>query len=142
MIQITELHFRQSPAPDFAAVKARAQEILRSELDSSDPRELDETFVMLSQRNLFCCLMAMACLAFALALTPLAAATEPMLTSPEGFSITPPDGWTVVSKNTAQQMAVIRKFHTIHTGFPDERYASFETFAEMLTAVLHEQQTL
>jgi len=35
-----------------------------------------------------------------------------------------------------------RKFHTIHMGFPDERYASFETFAEMLTAVLHEQQTL
>jgi len=35
-----------------------------------------------------------------------------------------------------------RKFHTIHMGFPDDRYASFGTFAEMLTTVLREQQVL
>lgn len=35
-----------------------------------------------------------------------------------------------------------RRFHTINIGFPDERFASFDSFAEMLAAVLHEQQVL
>jgi hypothetical protein len=35
-----------------------------------------------------------------------------------------------------------RKFHTIHMGFPNERYASFDTFEELLNTVLREQQVL
>jgi len=33
-----------------------------------------------------------------------------------------------------------RRFHTITMGFPDERQASFQTFEEMLSTVLKEQQ--
>jgi hypothetical protein len=33
-----------------------------------------------------------------------------------------------------------RRFHTINMGFPDERFASFQTFEEMLSTVLTEQQ--
>ena len=33
-----------------------------------------------------------------------------------------------------------RRFHTITMGFPDERQASFQTFEEMLSTVLREQQ--
>ena len=46
MIQITELHYRQSPTCDYAAIKARAQEILESNLDSPDPREVDKAFLI------------------------------------------------------------------------------------------------
>jgi hypothetical protein len=46
MIQITELHFRRTPACDYAAVKARAQEILESDLDAPDPREADKAFII------------------------------------------------------------------------------------------------
>jgi hypothetical protein len=46
MIQITELHFHRSPACDFAAVMTRAQEILESDLDSPDPREAHEAFLI------------------------------------------------------------------------------------------------
>jgi hypothetical protein len=35
-----------------------------------------------------------------------------------------------------------RRFHTINMGFPDERLASFGSFAELLAAVLREQQVL
>lgn len=41
MMQNTELHFHRSPMRDYAAVKARAQEILESDLDS---QEADRTF--------------------------------------------------------------------------------------------------
>jgi hypothetical protein len=46
MMQITELHFRRTPSCDYAAVKARAQEILESDLDSPDPREADQAFLI------------------------------------------------------------------------------------------------
>jgi hypothetical protein len=46
MLQITELHFRRTPACDYAVVKARAQEILESDLDSPDPREADKAFLI------------------------------------------------------------------------------------------------
>ncbi len=45
-MQITELHFRRTPTCDYAAVKARAQEILESDLDSPDPREADKAFLI------------------------------------------------------------------------------------------------
>jgi len=35
-----------------------------------------------------------------------------------------------------------RRFHTINMGFPDERFESFDTFEEMLLAVLRGQQAL
>ncbi|MBL8798445.1 MAG: hypothetical protein JNM56_31410 [Planctomycetia bacterium] len=35
-----------------------------------------------------------------------------------------------------------RRFHTINMGFPDERFASFGSFEELLAAVLHDQQVL
>ncbi len=35
-----------------------------------------------------------------------------------------------------------RRFHTINMGSPDERFASFDTFDEMLLAVLREQCVL
>jgi hypothetical protein len=35
-----------------------------------------------------------------------------------------------------------RRFHTISMGFPDERFASFESFAELLATVFQEQQVL
>jgi hypothetical protein len=46
MMQITELHFRRPPSCDYAAVKARAQEILQNDLDSSDPKEADKAFLI------------------------------------------------------------------------------------------------
>ena len=46
MMQITELHFRRIPACDYAAVKARAQELLESDLGSSDPGESDKAFLI------------------------------------------------------------------------------------------------
>jgi hypothetical protein len=52
MIQMTELHFRQTPARDFAAVKARAQEILQSELDSSDPHDADKAFLIFHKSHI------------------------------------------------------------------------------------------
>ena len=35
-----------------------------------------------------------------------------------------------------------QRFHTINMGFPDERFAAFATFDEMLLAVLKDQQVL
>lgn len=46
MMQMTELHFRQLLRCDYAKVKARAEEILESRLESSDPREADKTFLI------------------------------------------------------------------------------------------------
>jgi hypothetical protein len=43
-------------------------------------------------------------------ITTPAMATEPVFTSPRGFSITPPDGWSVASKETISQMgSVVRQ---------------------------------
>ena len=46
MMQIVELHFRHSPKCDYGAVKARVQEILESEVDSSDTAEVDKAFLI------------------------------------------------------------------------------------------------
>ena len=46
MMQITELHFRRTPTCDYAAVKARTQEILECDLESSDPGESDKAFLI------------------------------------------------------------------------------------------------
>jgi len=46
MMQIVELHFRRRPTCDYAAVKARAQEILESELDCPDPSAADKAFLI------------------------------------------------------------------------------------------------
>jgi hypothetical protein len=45
-MQIAELHYRHAPTYDYAAVKARAQEVLESDLDSPDPREADKAFLI------------------------------------------------------------------------------------------------
>jgi hypothetical protein len=44
MMQITELQFQRTPTCDYAAVRARAAEILESDLDSTDPQEVDQAF--------------------------------------------------------------------------------------------------
>lgn len=46
MMQMTELHFCSSPLYDFAEVKARAQEILESDLDSTNTQEMEPTFLV------------------------------------------------------------------------------------------------
>ena len=46
MMQMVELHYHQPPVCDYAAVKTRAQAILGSELESSDPREADKAFLI------------------------------------------------------------------------------------------------
>jgi hypothetical protein len=51
-MQITELCFRRTPTLDYAAVKARAQEILESELDSSDPGEPDKAFFIIHKAHI------------------------------------------------------------------------------------------
>ena len=52
MMQITELHFRSRPAGDYSAVKTRAQELLATELDSSDPREAAKAFLIVHENQL------------------------------------------------------------------------------------------
>ena len=51
LIQIVELHYRRRPTCDYAAVNARAQEILESDLDSSDPREADKAFLIVHKQH-------------------------------------------------------------------------------------------
>lgn len=51
MMQIAELHFRSTPICDYAAVKARAQEILESDLDSSKPTEADKAFLIVHKQH-------------------------------------------------------------------------------------------
>lgn len=46
-MQLTELHYRRKPTCDYAAVRVRAQEILASELDTSDPDDTDKPFLIL-----------------------------------------------------------------------------------------------
>src|SRR5215510_4960739 len=50
-MQIVELHYHNSPTCDYAAVKARAQEIIESDLDSSDPREADKAFLIIHKQR-------------------------------------------------------------------------------------------
>jgi hypothetical protein len=45
-MQLVELYYRRRPMHDCAAVKARAQEILQSELDSPDPASADKAFLI------------------------------------------------------------------------------------------------
>src|SRR5574340_1400899 len=51
MMQIVELHFRRTPTCDYAAVKARSQEILESDLDSSDPAPADNVFLIVHKNH-------------------------------------------------------------------------------------------
>ncbi len=51
MIQITELHFRRTSTCDFAAIKARSEQILQSDLDSSDPTQADKAFVLFHKQH-------------------------------------------------------------------------------------------
>jgi hypothetical protein len=41
----------------------------------------------------------------------VAIAAEPVFTSPQGFSITPPDGWVVASKDTVSQLSRVALDH-------------------------------
>jgi hypothetical protein len=50
-MQIVELHYHQSPTCNYSAVKARAQEILGSDLDSPDPREADKAFLIFHKQR-------------------------------------------------------------------------------------------
>jgi hypothetical protein len=50
-MQITELHYRRQPTCDHVAVKARAQEILKSELDSTDVAETDKAFLVFHKQH-------------------------------------------------------------------------------------------
>jgi hypothetical protein len=45
-MQIVELHYRRRPAVDYAAIRARAGELLQSEVDSPDPKEADNAFLI------------------------------------------------------------------------------------------------
>ena len=48
---MVELHFRRRPKCDHAAVKARAQEILESELDCPDPAAADKAFLIVHKNH-------------------------------------------------------------------------------------------
>jgi hypothetical protein len=50
MMQIAELHFRQQPIYDFAAIKARSETILDNELDCSDPSQAAKAFIIFHKR--------------------------------------------------------------------------------------------
>jgi hypothetical protein len=45
-MQIVELHFRGKPSCDYANVKARAEEIIKSRLDCTPPAEADKAFLI------------------------------------------------------------------------------------------------
>lgn len=54
--------------------------------------------------------LIVACVFFAGIFVPFAMAAEPAFSSPKGFTITPPDAWTLVSKDAAQGInAAIKK---------------------------------
>ena len=50
-MQIAELLYYRRPTCDFAAVKARTQEILESDVDSPDPREADKAFLIFHKQH-------------------------------------------------------------------------------------------
>lgn len=49
-MKIAELHYRRSPTCDYAAVKAKAQQILESDLDSSDLPEAGKGFLIIHKQ--------------------------------------------------------------------------------------------
>lgn len=51
MMQIVELHFHRKPTYDYAAVKARAQEILESELDCLDSGGADRAVLIVHKNH-------------------------------------------------------------------------------------------
>ncbi len=67
------------------------------------------------------------CLLFPAAFTPVATATEPVFTSPKGFTITPPDGWTLFSKDAARE-----KSDAVKKAFPKFDSANLDRMAAML----------
>ncbi len=50
-IQIVELLYRHRPLCDYARMKAKAQEILASNLDSSDPSDVDKVFLIIHKQH-------------------------------------------------------------------------------------------
>lgn len=50
-MQLVEVHFRRSLVCDYMAIRARAQEILKSELDSPNPSEVDEGFLLFHKQH-------------------------------------------------------------------------------------------
>lgn len=51
MMQMVELHFRRKPKCDYAAVQARVQEILESEVDCPDPESADKAFLIFHKNH-------------------------------------------------------------------------------------------
>jgi hypothetical protein len=51
-MQIVELHYHHQPTYDYAAVKAKAQEILECDLDSSDPTDAENVFLIFHKQHL------------------------------------------------------------------------------------------
>jgi hypothetical protein len=49
-MQLAELHYHREPACDYFAIKARAQEVLESELDCSDPSEVEKAFLIIHKQ--------------------------------------------------------------------------------------------
>jgi hypothetical protein len=50
-MQIVELHYHSPTTCDFAAITARAKEILESDLDSSDPYAVDKAFLIIHKEH-------------------------------------------------------------------------------------------
>jgi hypothetical protein len=50
-MQMAELHYRRRPTCDYAAIKGRAQEILKSDLESPDRREVDKAFLIFHRQH-------------------------------------------------------------------------------------------
>lgn len=64
---------------------------------------------------------------------------------PENLDVARPEIFVLGNAGNTAEMVFDRRdrlFHTINMGFPDERFASFGSFAELMTAVLREQQVL
>ena len=63
--------------------------------------------VRFSLRNSVACVAL--CMLLAGAFAPVAAAAEPVFSSPKGFTIAPPDGWTLMSKDGARDVSAAIK---------------------------------
>lgn len=51
-MQIVELHYHHNETRNYAAVKTKAQELLKCVLDSSDPSEADKAFLIFHKQHL------------------------------------------------------------------------------------------
>ena len=64
---------------------------------------------------------------------------------PENLDVPQPD--VIVLGNDGNMAEFVfdrrdRRFHVINMGFPNERFSSFDSFAEMLARILQEQQVM